>query len=157
VEPDLASYEIWRSTAAEAGFATEVEIASVPAGTTAFADAAIGCGQSARYRLRAIDADALVSIYSDPLEVKGQDAGLAATRRNGAVVLAWEPARAAGWTAVRVSEARGALPDRELANVASGSEVTLPEVGPGAELAVTFQRTSDGTLVESPPCRVVVP
>ncbi|MGH7290161.1 MAG: fibronectin type III domain-containing protein, partial [Myxococcota bacterium] len=38
VEPDLASYEIWRSTAVEGSFATEVEIASVPAGTTAFAD-----------------------------------------------------------------------------------------------------------------------
>jgi fibronectin type 3 domain-containing protein len=157
VEPDLASYEIWRSSAAEGGFATEVEIASVPAGTTTFADAALGCGQKARYRLRATDADDLVSIFSDPLEVKGQDAGLAATRRDGALVVAWEPGRAAGWTAVRVSQVRGALPDRELASVAGAAEVALPDVDPGTRLAVTFQRSADGAIVESPPCLLVAP
>ncbi|MGH9886331.1 MAG: hypothetical protein ACREBE_12430, partial [bacterium] len=157
VEPDLASYEIWRSSATEGAFATEIEIASVPAGTTTFADAAIGCGQSARYRLRATDADDLVSTYSDPLEVKGQDAGLAATRRDGTLVIAWQPARATDWTAVRVSEVRGALPDRELAKVSGASEVSLQEVDPGTPLAITFQRTADGAIVESPPCRLITP
>jgi len=157
VEPDLAAYEIWRSTAREGGFAQEVEIANVPAGTTTFADAGIGCGESARYRLRATDTDALVSFYSDPLDVKGQDAGLAATRRDGAVVLAWEPGRAAGWTGVRVSEVRSVLPDRELATVSGTAEVALPDLSPGTELAVTFQRSADGAIVESPSCRLVVP
>ncbi len=158
VEPDLASYEVWRALSNGSGYGEEVEIAQVPAGTTALADAAIGCGESARYRLRATDADALVSLPSDPLEVKGQDAGLALTRRDGALVVSWDPARAGDWTAVRVSEVRGALPDREIASVADSSEVVLPEFEVGTQIKVTFLRAGQGnSALEAPPCRLTVP
>jgi len=85
VEPDLASYEVWRALGNGSGFGEEIQIAEVPAGTTSLADAAIGCGESARYRLRATDADALVSLPSDPLDVKARTAGShspAATERS---------------------------------------------------------------------------
>ena len=158
VEPDLASYEVWRALLGRSGYGEEIQIARVPAGTTELADVAIGCGETARYRLRATDADALVSFVSDPLEVKGQDAGLALARRDGALVLSWDPSRAGGWTGVRVAEVRRALPDRELASTTSGSELALPELSPGTEILVSFQRYSaEGTAAEAPPCRLVVP
>ena len=158
VEPDLASYEVWRVRVGSAGDAEEVQIATVNAGTTAFTDVGIGCGEPARYRLRATDADALVSLPSDPLEVKAEDAGLALARRNGALVLAWDRARAADWTALRVIEVRSVLPDRELASVANASELTLPELDPGTELEVTFLHQAEGgATLHSPPCRLVIP
>jgi hypothetical protein len=158
VEPDLASYEVWRSLAAGPGYGEETLIAQVPAGTTELSDTAIGCGESARYRLRATDADALVSLPSDPLEVKGADAGLSVARRDGAVVVSWDPARAGEWTAARVTEVRGGLPDREVASVSEGHEVALPDLGAGAEIRVTFMRAGEGgTTLEAPPCRLVVP
>ena len=158
VEPDLASYEVWRALLGSSGYGEEIQIARVPAGTTALADVAIGCGETARYRLRATDADALVSFVSDPLEVKGQDAGLALARRDGALVLSWDPSRAREWTAVRVSEVRRVLPNRELASATSGNELALPELDPGAEILVSFLSSSaDGTPAEAPPCRLIVP
>jgi len=158
VEPDLASYEVWRALGNGSGYGDEAQIAQVPAGTTELTDAAIGCGESARYRLRATDADALVSLPSEPLEVKGQDAGLLLGRRDGMLVVSWDPARAGEWTAARVAEVRSALPDRELASVAEGREVVLPELGAGSEIRVTFLRVGEaGAKLEAPPCRLIVP
>lgn len=158
VEPDLASYEVWRALGDGSSYGTEVLIAQVPAGTTQVADSAIGCGENVRYRLRATDADSLVSLPSDPLEVKGADAGLTLTRRDGTLVLSWDRARAGEWTRARVTEVRSALPDREIVSAAEGSEVALPELGTGSEIRVTFQRAGEGgTTLEAPPCRLVVP
>lgn len=158
VEPDLASYQVWRALSAGDGFGEEVEIAEVPAGTTSFADAGIGCGERARYRLRATDTDALVSFHSDGLEVKGQDAGLALARRTDGLVLTWDPARAGGWTGVKVAEIRGALPDRDLASAAAGGEVALPDLEPGTEVLVVFQGVgAQAGSAEAPPCRLFVP
>lgn len=158
VEPDLASYEVWRALANGSGYGEELQIAQVPAGTTELADAAIGCRQSARYRLRATDADALVSLPSEPLEVQGADAGLSVERRDGALLVSWDPSRAGEWTGARVAEVRSALPDRELTTVSEGNEVALPDLGAGTELRVTFLRTGEGgTAVEAPPCRLIVP
>jgi fibronectin type 3 domain-containing protein len=158
VEPDLASYEVWRALANGSGYGEEVQIAQVPAGTTELADSAIGCGESARYRLRATDADALVSLPSEPLELKGADAGLSLARRDGVLIVSWDPARAGDWTGARVAEVRSALPDREVAIVTQGNEVALPELGAGAEIRVTFLRTGvAGTALEAPPCRLIVP
>ncbi len=158
VEPDLASYEVWRALMGSSGYGEEVEIARVPAGTTALVDAAIGCGESARYRLRATDADGLVSFVSDPLEVKGQNGGLSVARRDGALVLSWDPASAGQWAGVRVTEVRRALPDRELASAASGAELALPELSPGAEILVSFRGSdAEGTATSAPTCRLVIP
>ncbi len=158
VEPDLASYEVWRALANGAGYGEELQIAEVPAGTTELVDDALGCGESARYRLRATDADALVSLPSEPLEVQGANAGLSIERRDGALVVSWDPARAGDWTGARVAEVRSALPDRELAIVSAGNEVVLPDLGAGTEIRVTFLRTEAGTaLSEAAPCRLVVP
>jgi len=158
VEPDLASYEVWRALGNGSGYGEEVQIARVPAGATQLSDAAIGCGESARYRLRATDADALVSLPSDPLEVKGADAGLSLARRDGALVVSWDPARAADWTGARVAEVRSALPDREVARVSEGNEISLPELEAGTEIRLTFLRAGAGNAtLEAPPCRLVVP
>jgi fibronectin type 3 domain-containing protein len=157
VEPDLASYEVWRALLGSSGYGKEIRIGQVPAGTTALADVAIGCGETARYRLRATDTDALVSFASDPLEVKGQDAGLALVRRNGALVLSWDASRTGGRTGLRVTEVRRALPDRELASATSGAELALPELDPGTEILVSFQSSSAaGAAAEAPACRLVV-
>ncbi len=158
VEPDLASYEVWRALANGSGFGEEVQIAEVPAGTTELADSALGCGESARYRLRATDADALVSLPSDPLDVKGADAGLSLARSNGSVIVSWDPARAGDWTGARISEVRSALPDRQVALVSDGSQVALPDLAAGSEIRVTFLRAGAGNAtLEAPPCRLVVP
>ena len=158
VEPDLASYEVWRSLANGSGYGEEVQIAQVPAGTTELADGAIGCGESARYRLRATDADALVSLPSEPLELRGADAGLSFGRRDGALIVSWDPSRAGPWTGARVAEVRSALPDREVAIVSEGNEISLPALETGSEIRVTFLRAGGGNAtLEAPPCRLVVP
>jgi len=158
VEPDLASYEVWRALANGSGYGEEVQIGQVPAGTTELADGAIGCGENARYRLRATDADALVSLPSEPLELRGADAGLSLARRDGALVVSWDPSRAGHWTGARVSEVRSALPDREVAIVSEGNEVSLPPLETGSEIRVTFLRAGEGNAtLEAPPCRLVVP
>ncbi len=157
VEPDLAGYEVWRALASGDAFGEEIEIAEVAAGTTSFADLGIGCGERARYRLRATDADALESLHSDGLDVKGQDAGLALARRGDGLVLTWDPARAGGWTGLRVTESRGVLPDRELASASRGNELALPELDAGTEVLVVFQGVGAAGSSEAPPCRLIVP
>ncbi len=158
VEPDLASYEIWRALAGRSGSGNEVPIARVPAGTTTLVDLAVGCGESARYRVRATDADALESLLSDPLEVKGHDAGLRLSRQDGAWILSWDPAGVAGFSRVRVIEVRAVLPDRELASAGLDGEVVLPDLEGGTEIEVVFE-PADATrgTAAAPPCRLVVP
>jgi fibronectin type 3 domain-containing protein len=160
VEPDLASYEVWRALADGQSFGTELEIANVPAATTTYADAGLGCGESARYRLTATDADALVSQFSDALDVKSEDASLALARGPGGLVLSWDPARVGGWTRLLVSESRGALPDREVASASADGahELALPELEPGVELKIRFQGGgTPGGATEAPVCRLTVP
>lgn len=153
VEPDLAIYEIWRARAEASGYGEEVPIAQVPAGTTALEDAAVGCAESVRYRVLATDADGLESLLSDPLEVRGQDAGLRLSRRNGALVLSWDPVATQGFSTVRVTQVRRALPDRELASAKATAEIELPPLDPGTEVLVSFL----GEARESPACRLVAP
>jgi fibronectin type 3 domain-containing protein len=155
VEPDLSGYEVWRAVQDGEELGEEARIADVAAGTTAFADAGVGCGERARYRLRAIDTDGLVSSYSEPLEVTGQDAGVSLARRGDAVVLAWDPKLVADLTAVSVLEVRGGLPDRELATASNGGELALPALDSGTRLAVRFQRAGGAT--ETAPCLLAVP
>ncbi len=155
VEPDLSSYEVWRALQAEDAPGEETRIAEVESGTTSFADGGVGCGERVRYRLRATDADGLVSSFSEPLEVKSQDAGLAVARRGEQVVLTWDPARVTDLAGLRVLEMRSGLPDRELGTASGGRELALPPLESGAQLAVLFQRA--GGAAESPPCRVSVP
>jgi len=158
VEPDLASYEVWRALSNGAGFGEEVQIAEVPAGTTELADGALGCGVSARYRVRATDADALVSLPSDPLDVKGADAGLVLARDGGTVKVSWDPAKAGHYTGARIAQVRSVMPDRELALVEEGSQVELADLPPGSEIRVTFVGAGDGGAAsQAPPCRLVVP
>jgi fibronectin type 3 domain-containing protein len=154
VEPDLSSYEVWRAVVEDDATGEEVRIAEVASGTTQFADAGVGCGGRARYRLRATDADGLVSDFSEPLEVEGQDAGVALSRRGDAVVLAWDPSRVSDLEQVRVLEVRGGFPDRELATTANGGEIALPPLESGTRLAILFERSGAG---ESAPCQVSVP
>jgi hypothetical protein len=155
VEPDLSGYEVWRAVEEEGELGAEARVADVPASTTLFDDAGVGCGERARYRLRATDADGLVSDFSEPLEVKGQDAGISLQRRGDGLVLAWDPALVSDLAAVSVLEVRGALPDRELARASNGGELVLPPLESGTRLAVLFQR--GGSAGESAPCRMAVP
>jgi fibronectin type 3 domain-containing protein len=156
VEPDVLSYEIWRSEKADSDFAPETQIGTVDAAKTAFVDAAVGCGQTVRYRLRAVDADGLESFYSEPLEVTGADLGLAVARSGSGLVLRWSAARAKGFRSAQVSQLRSILPAKELASVSDASEVSLPELSPGTELEVALSAPVEGDG-DAPRCRVAVP
>jgi hypothetical protein len=155
VERDLVHYELLRGSAAENGFAPERVVGQVPPDATRATDFGVGCGERVRYRLRALDVDGLESGFSETLEVKAQDAGLALERRGDQVVLSWDPARVADLSGVRVLEVRSGLPDRELAAVADGRELALPALDSGTRLAVRFQRS--GGAAEPPPCLVAAP
>lgn len=158
VEPDLAGYEVWRALADASDYSAETPIARVPGGTTALVDPTVGCGQTARYRVRASDADGLESLPSDPLAIKSQDAGLRLSRRDGAWLLSWDPQSTKDFTELRVSEVRSVLPDRELASSEVGGELVLPDVESGTELAVVFMRAGAAGETESAPsCRLIVP
>jgi len=156
VEPDVRSYEVWRSEKAAADFGPEARIASVDAPTTAYADTAVGCGETVRYRLRALDADGLESFYSDPLEVTGPNLSLTLQRTPEGLVLRWDPVRGKRFASARVSQLRSVLPDKELANVSGVSEVNLPDLAPGTQLEVALMGPADGGS-GPPACRIAVP
>jgi fibronectin type 3 domain-containing protein len=156
VEPDVRSYQIWRSQKVGADFAPETLIATVGADKTSFVDAAIGCGETVRYQLRALDADALESVPSEPLEVTGPDLSLALQRTSAGLVLRWDPARGKGFGSARVSQLRSVLPDKELANVSGASEVTLPDLAGGTRLEVALAGPTDGGSAP-PACLITVP
>ena len=156
VEPDVRGYEIWRSEKLGADFAPETRIATVGADKTSYLDPAVGCGETVRYRLRALDADGLESFYSEPLEVTGPDLALALQRTPEGFVLRWDPARGKLFASARVSQLRSVLPDKELASVSGAAEAALPALAPGTELEVELGAPIDGG---SPPpaCRITVP
>ena len=156
VEPDVSDYEVWRAVKAGDEFSPEVRIASVPSAKTSYLDGAVGCGETVRYRLRALDADGLESFYSEPLEVTGPDLALAVSRSAGGLVLRWDPDRAQRFSGARVTELRSILPPKELANVSGSSEVALPELAPGTQLEIALSGPTDGES-EAPRCRITVP
>lgn len=156
VEPDVAAYEVWRSAREGSDFAPEVRIGSVESAKTGYADTAVGCGETVRYRVRALDADGLESFFSEPLVVTGPDLGLVLAPSAGGFELRWDPARTGGFGAARVKELRSILPDRELASANGTNKVELPELSPGARLEVAFAGSGD-TGTAPPVCRITVP
>jgi fibronectin type 3 domain-containing protein len=156
VESDVQSYEVWRSDKSGADFAPDALIAKVEAAKTEYLDTAVGCGETVRYRLRALDADGLESFYSEPLEVTGPSLSLAIQHTAEGLVLRWDPVRGKRFASARVSQLRSVLPNRELANVSGVSEVTLPELAPGTQLEVAFSGPADGGSTP-PACRIAVP
>ena len=156
VEPDVRSYEVWRSERGGAEFGPEARIATIDAPKTEYADAGVGCGETVRYRLRALDADALESFYSEPLEVTAPDLSLALQRTAEGLVLRWDPVRGKRFASARVSQLRSVLPDKELANVSGVSEVTLPDLAPGTQLEIALVGPADGGSA-APACRIAVP
>ena len=153
VETDLRAYEVWRSAKEGNEFAPEVRIATVEPGRQSYADTAVGCGETVRYQVRALDADGLESVFSEPLVVSGPDLGLALTPTAGGFELRWDPARAGGLGGARVVELRSVLPDRELAST-SANAVALPALSPGTRLEVAFA----GDAAHAPPaCHITVP
>src|SRR5262249_3542464 len=115
-----------------------------------------GCGETVRYRLRAVDADGLESFYSEPLEVTGSDLGLAVARTPSGLVLRWNAARAKTFRSAHVSQLRSILPAKDLASVSDTSEVAPPELSPGPPLEVALSAPSDGEG-DAPRCRIAVP
>jgi hypothetical protein len=156
VEPDVRSYEIWRSDKVAADFSPETLIGTVGADKTSYLDLAVGCGETVRYRLRALDADGLESFYSEPLEVTGPDLSLALQRTANGLVLRWDPTRGKRFASARVSQLRSVLPDKELANVSGATEVELPDLAPGTQLEVGLAGPVDGGSAP-PGCRITVP
>jgi len=156
VEPDVRSYEVWRSEKSAEGFGEEVRIASVESAKNAYVDAAVGCGETVRYRVRAIDADGLESYYSEPLEVAARDLGLSVKRAPTGLVLRWDPKRAQPFGSATVHQLRSFLPNKELAEVSNASEVALPELGPGTRLEVALAGAADSDGLP-PVCRIDVP
>jgi len=155
VEPDVQSYEIWRSEKDDTDFGPETRIGTVEAAKTEYVDTAVGCGETVRYRLRAIDTDGLESFSSEPLEVTGPDLSLALQRTADGLLLRWDAVRGKGFSSARVSEIRSVLPDKELASVSGVSEVALPDLAPGTELTVAFVDPEGGGA--APLCRISVP
>jgi hypothetical protein len=156
VESDVRSYEVWRSDKGANGFGDETRIATVEAAKNGFLDPAVGCGETVRYRLKAIDADGLESYYSEPLEVTARDLGLALSRSGSGLVLRWDEKRAAPFGFAKVSQLRSFWPDKQLADVSGASEVALPELLPGTRLEVALSGPSDGEN-PAPACRIDVP
>lgn len=159
VESDLAHYEVWRADASDGELGEERKVAEVDASATRFADPDIGCGQRVRYRLRARDWDGLASGYSAALETQGLGIGLEfVPSANGAHVLRWDPVATSHWTAARVRELRGSLPDRDIALVRGASSASLAELGSGRRrLAVVPVGGENGAKSEAAPlCTITV-
>jgi hypothetical protein len=143
VERDLVRYELVRASARDGGYGDEALVGEVAAAETATTDAGVGCGERVRYRLRARDDDGLQSEFSTPLEVQGDDVGLAVTTRPGGVELRWDPARAPGWERVRVFRRRALRPDEVVAEAEVASGVLSASLPAGAhELSAVFVRAS---------------
>ena len=155
VETDVRVYEVWRSAKEGSEFSPEARIATVESNAPSYADTAVGCGETLRYRVRALDADGLESFFSEPLEVAGPDLGLVLVRSPTGLELRWDPARTGGFGAARVKELRSVLPDRELASATGTNAVVLPPLDPGTRLEVAF---AGGDAATAPPvCRITVP
>jgi fibronectin type 3 domain-containing protein len=166
VEPDLVGYEIWRSQRDGGGWGERQLLAQVPQDEGAFRDGAVGCGETVSYELRALDADGLISEFSRPLEVTGEDIGLRLEHNptSGTWELQWDAQRMAGWPAVRIVQIRRGLPDREFGRVSDSNRFTLPEqFRATGQLAVTPVASEIGTArpgsekPDHPSCRIEVP
>jgi fibronectin type 3 domain-containing protein len=161
VEPDLRTYEVWRSESGEAGWSSEHLIAEVdpggapgPAepGTLGWVDPTIGCGQRVRYRLRARDRDGLHSDFSGALDAVGQDLGLEIAGGADRPELRWDSERAARWARARIEVERGmGLPSRVLGFADAEPRFALP-----ADLddPVRLQVVLEGSAREAPPCAI---
>jgi fibronectin type 3 domain-containing protein len=168
VERDILAYEVWRSRAGRSAVGEEQQIARIDAPQVEFEDGKVGCGEKVRYRVRAVDADGLVSDFSTPLEVVGAALGAGLERSGGTSIVRWDPARAHGWEGVRVYQHRRLLPDVLLGEGPVATAVHLPALKPGThKLAVVLTRTPQGEppvptpetsppLELSPPCQIQV-
>ena len=164
VEPDLSGYEVWRAERDDDGWDGERLVGEVGAGGTLFRDPEVGCGQSLRYRVRALDRDGLTSGYSDPLDATGEAIDLRARALPGAVELRWSPARA--WPAAQIFAVRMGLPDRLLYTVRGQTRVRIDDLPPGRhQLAVVLTTQpadgadgADGAAdpVDAPACEIDV-
>ncbi len=164
VEPDLSGYEVWRAERDDDGWDGERLVGEVGAGGTLFRDPEVGCGQSLRYRVRALDRDGLTSGYSDPLDATGEAIDLRARPLPGAVELRWSPARA--WPAAQIFAVRMGLPDRLLDTVRGQTRVRIDDLPPGRhQLAVVLTTQpadgadgADGAAdpVDAPACEIEV-
>jgi fibronectin type 3 domain-containing protein len=145
VERDLRGYRVYRAERDGPGWTSERVVASLAREELSFTDVRVGCGQQLRYRMRAIDSDGLESDFSEPLEVAGEDLGLAAK----GLRLEWDAKRASAWPLARVSQIRRALPDRTLGEVPSKGPFPLGDLAPGSyRLGVTLLHPPGA---ESPP------
>ena len=122
VEPDLASYEVWRALANGVGLrrggrrsrrSPRAPRRSRTSRSAAARARAIACARPTPTRSSACSSDAA-------RREGRRTPGWRLARRDGGSVLSWDPARAGDWTGVRVSEVRGALPDREVASRRGG-------------------------------------
>jgi len=109
VEPDLARYEVWRERGdddSDAWSGAE-KISEVAPPETRYLDTEVGCGERVRYRVRAVDADALQGSFSKNLEAVGERLGLEFVQgADGRALLRWDPTRAPGFTGARFSRGR---------------------------------------------------
>jgi hypothetical protein len=154
VERDLAVYEVWRARLEPEGFGEEERVSLVPAPSIELRDEDLGCGERVRYRVRATDADGLISEFSRPLEVVGTDIRVRLESSGDGRVLRWDPGRVEGWIGVRAYRHRRLLPDALLAQANGTREIALPELGSGAHrLAVVLVRPA----VAAPAPRLSIP
>ena len=163
VEGDLTTYEVWRAERDDDGWHAERFVGEVGASSTLFRDSEVGCGQSLRYRVRALDRDGLTSGYSDPLEATGEAIDLRARPLPGAVELRWSPAHARAWPDAQIFEVRTVLPDRLLDTVRGRTRARIGDLAPGRHrLAVVLtSRPPEGAVggadpVEAPACKIDV-
>ncbi len=141
VERDVVAYEVWRVRLDEGGVREEERIGRVSAPSIELRDEDLGCGERVRYRVRATDADGLVSEFSRPLEVSGTDIGVRVESSGDGRVLRWDPDRVEGWMGVRAYRRRRFLPDTLLAQASETREIALPELASGTHrLAVVLVR-----------------
>jgi fibronectin type 3 domain-containing protein len=162
VEADVRQYDVYRATSDGGAWRRERRVAEIAAPATGFTDAAVGCGEQVRYRLRARDADQLESDFSDPLHLVGEDIGLHSGDAGGQLELRWRSELIeAGWRGAQIVEQRSILPDRTLATLRDASSYPLDGLGSGARrLEVTLTRAvgdgASGAANEAPTCAIVV-
>ena len=168
-ETDLRGYQVWRSVNQAGEWTEETRIDEVPAEVLLFQDAAVGCGQGVRYRLRATDIDGLVSEFSEPIETVGEqlDLSFSAGTEPGTGILRWSP-KSGDWTGARVIDLRdGPFPNRALSEVSGASQAELSGLRRGDRtLGVVLTRGSsdrpnpDGApeprAAEAPICEIQV-
>jgi len=166
IEPDLRTYEVWRSSASPEGWGDERLIAEIEAsrlGTGPAAepltwiDRTIGCGERVRYRLRARDRDGLHSDFSAPLETVGEDLGLEVSADGE---LRWQPDRSKGWGRARIEVERSmGLPARVL-GYSQDARFSLPaDLASSTRIHVVLEALpqADGTAPatrQAPPCSI---